>query len=637
MSLATSFHHSFARAVSAVFPAAQLAADTVRSGERTFLWVGAPQLAKQLKLPAKAIADSVAAAFRSDEGDITEVQANGMIPVAVRVDAIARRLTAMHNDERLGVPLASPRKRVVIDFSSPNVAKELHVGHLRSTIIGESLARLQEFLGHDLLRLNHVGDWGTQFGMLICYLREQKIDVPSLTLPDLMICYRASKKFFDVGVKFEKTVEQVRARLQGQNVQAAQEAAEEDAPMEDVQESAAKEIDAESIMKEAVAHLQAEENPPSENHIRDVVANLMQGDRAALEFAKRARQAVVHLQGGDPESLAAWQQICDVSRIAYRKIYDLLDITITDRGESYYNPLLGPVVEDLLARKIAKRVDGAACVEVAGHAAPFRVQKSDGGYTYDTTDIAALQHRVNEEKAERIIYVVDAGQSDHFDQLKKVGIQAGYLDPNKTEFRHVEFGVVLGPDKQKYKTRSGDVALLNDLLQEAIQMASKTLHERGIDDPESSKTLGMGALKYADLKNARHKNYEFNSDRMLNLEGDTIAYIQYALVRLLRIKEKSSACVSLAAPFNLTHPVEQELGLHLLSFPDVIARMDQTLEPHLLCKFVHTLASKFNTFYKDCQVNEGNDQASRLRLCDLTERVIKQSLFLLGIRTLQQM
>lgn len=568
-----SFDANFAinSAVNKAFPNVQIsgngitwngmnASDSQRN--TSYLWVNTIKVTNQLNrgrpidehIKNTDVANIIAQNFESEHISIKQILPSSILVLSVKVDALVQRLRQAHQDPRLGVPVTLLKKRVVIDFSGPNIAKELHVGHLRSTIIGECLARIQEFIGHDLLRLNHVGDWGTQFGMLICHLKENHIDVDSLSLSDLMHAYREAKKVFDL-------------------------------------------------------------NP---------------------QFKARSRAAVVDLQAKNEESLIIWNKICEVSRRAYQTIYDTLDVTLTERGESFYNPLLPDVAEELLQKGVANISNGALCVNTDGHEAPYMIRKSDGGFSYDATDIAALKHRVQVEGAERLIYVVDSGQAAHFDQLKQVGMKAGYLNESKIQLQHVGFGVVCGPDGKKFKTRSGDVALLKDLLDEAINKGTEILKARGIDDVEAGKILGVGAVKYADLKNARTSNYIFDSDKMLQMQGDSITHILYALVRIRALKDKIGK-QEINGEFVLSDSQEVSLGFYLLQFADVIAKVDETLEPHHLCKFLQQLTTVFFKFYENCPVRGSQVENSRLLLCDLTEKITEKGLSLLGIRSLNRM
>lgn len=534
----------------------------------------AMKIAKALKTNPRKLAEEVVEKWKTNNAiEKLEVAGPGFINITLTKEFLSKELTEVSRDSRLGVPPLKEVKKVIVEFSSPNVAKELHVGHLRSTIIGESLARLFEFLGHDVLRLNHIGDWGTQFGMLITYLKEYEPDILSGTkqtdLSSLMNWYRASKKRFD-------------------------------------------------------------EDP---------------------EFKKRAQTQVVSLQGGEKNALAAWEKIREISRKGFQEIYDFLDITLTERGESYYNEMLPQVVADYEKKGIIEVSDGAKCVFLEGFKTkegtplPMILQKSDGGYNYATTDSAAIHQRVEEEKGDRIIYVVDAGQQLHFQMVFAAAIKADYYDPKKVQIEHVPFGVVLGPDGKKFKTRSGETEKLIDLLKEAVRRARHLLKKRLQDANENeldelSKILGVDAVKYADLSCHRLKDYVFSYDRMLNFEGNTAAYLLYSYVRIQGIKRrcnKDIQALSATTPIQLKHPSEIALGLKLRQFGETLAFMDRDLLPNRLSDYLYDLAEKFHAFFRDCRVEGTQEENSRLVLCELTGRMLKQGLYILGLKTMDRM
>jgi len=534
----------------------------------------AMKVAKELKTNPRKIAEEMIEKWKPD-GVIEklEVAGPGFINITLTKEFLSKQLTQVASDPRLGVPPLKKVKKVIVEFSSPNVAKELHVGHLRSTIIGESLARLFEFLGHNVLRLNHIGDWGTQFGMLITYLKEYEPEILSgnkdTDLSSLMNWYRESKKVFD-------------------------------------------------------------EDP---------------------EFKKRAQTQVVSLQGGEKEALAAWEKIREISRRGFQEIYDFLDVTLMERGESYYNEMLPNVIEDYETKGIVEVSDGAKCVFLEGFKAkdgtslPVILQKSDGGYNYSTTDSAAIYQRVHDEKADRIIYVVDAGQQLHFQMVFAAAAKAGYYDPAKVQLEHVPFGVVLGPDGKKFKTRSGETEKLIDLLKEAVRRARELLKERLQDANENelnqlSEILGVDAVKYADLSCHRVKDYVFSYDRMLNFEGNTAAYLLYSYVRIQGIKRKCNKEINAlfaTTPIKLEHPTEIALGLQLRQFGETLALMDRDLLPNRLSDYLYDLAEKFHAFFRDCRVEGVPEENSRLVLCELTGRILKQGLYILGLKTMDRM
>lgn len=470
----------------------------------------------------------------------------------------------------------SPREekeKIVIDFSSPNVAKELHVGHLRSTIIGDCLCRLFEFLGNDVLRLNHLGDWGTQFGMLIAYMKEFVPDVlsgkESATLPTLMGWYRSSKKRFD-------------------------------------------------------------EDPA---------------------FQKRAQLEVVALQGGNPESRKIWELICDISSKGYDEIYQLLDVKLINRGESFYNPFLPDIVKELEQKGLVAVSGGAKCIFIdgfqnrEGEPFPLMIQKSDGGYSYDTTDMAAMKHRIFTEKADRIIILSDSGQSTHFAMVIAASEKAGWIDPSKVRVDHVGFGLVLGADGKKFKTRSGDTEKLIDLLLEGIDKAKEVLQEKmsnasAEEIERSAKVIGIDAIKYADLASQRTKDYTFSYERMLRFDGNTAPFLLYAYVRINGVKRKVDVDIDSLVKkghFDVQHTSEISLAVHLRRFGEILDVLTRDLLPHKLAEYLYVLAEKFNAFYRDCRIEGVPEQESRLLLAELTAKVLKQGLEILGLETVDRM
>ncbi|MBP9841173.1 MAG: arginine--tRNA ligase [Simkaniaceae bacterium] len=512
------------------------------------------RLAKVLQKNPREVAQQIIDKCSSDICEKFEISGPGFINITLKLSVLSEDLSQIFRDVRLGVPEPLKRQRIIVEFSSPNVAKELHVGHLRSTIIGDSLARLFEFLGHDVLRLNHIGDWGTQFGMLIAYIQQHKLS-DEADLPTLMGWYKASKLAFD----------------------------------------------------------------------------------ADPEFKKKSQLKVIQLQAGDAECVRIWKQICAISRRAYQEIYDLLDVKLLERGESTYNEALKPLVEDLVKRGIAVDSEGAKCIFVEGEPVPFMVQKSDGGFGYATTDMAALKQRLEVEKADRVIYVIDAGQQLHMQLLFKSALKAGYYDPSKVELNHVQFGVVLGADGKKFKTRSGETERLIDLLNEAIARAGVLLQERKLNESDAV-ILGLDAVKYADLSNQRIKDYVFSYDRMLCFEGNTAAYLLYSYVRIQGIKRKvGKNLAALERKIVLKHPAEIKLGLHLRQFGETLDHMALDLMPHRLTDYLYTLAEKFNAFYRDCSVEGHEDETSRLLLSELTARILQQGLQILGLKTIERM
>jgi arginyl-tRNA synthetase len=363
-------------------------------------------------------------------------------------------------------------------------------------------------------------------------------------------------------------------------------------------------------------------------------------------FKQEARQAVVALQGGDPKALQAWEIICEISRNAFQEVYNTLDVTLEERGESYYNPMLSHIVSDLEKKGLITISEGAKCVFHEGMRIPLMVQKSDGGYNYDTTDMAAMLHRIQEEKADRIIIVTDAGQSLHFELIRKTAELAGYLDPKKVRFDHVTFGVVLGADGKKFRTRSGETERLMDLLTAAVEEARKILKKREHDMSEEeaehlAQVLGIDAVKYADLACNRMSDYVFSYEKMLRFEGNTASFILYSYVRVNGIKRKIGLqnlnALLKSEKIQLEHPAEVSLGLHLCRFSETLKHFENELMPNSLTDYLYLLAQKFNIFFRDCRVEGVAEQNPRLLLCELVSQTMARGLNILGIKTVERM
>lgn len=539
----------------------------------------AMKLVKKLQKNPREIAQQIVSHLDVNDAEGKPIIANaeiagaGFINLTIHTEYLSDCITHILEDPQLGIDPVGKNQRVIIDFSSPNIAKEMHVGHLRSTIIGDSLARLFEFLGYDVLRLNHVGDWGTAFGMLIAYIKVEAPEVltgkQSTDLTHLVKWYKEAKKRFD----------------------------------------------------------------------------------AEPDFKKASQKEVVALQGGDSDALKAWTILCEISEKAYQEIYDLLNIDIHSRGESFYNPMLAGVVADLEAKGLVEISDGAKCIFVEGFQnregapLPLMVQKSDGGYNYDTTDMAAIRHRIEEEKGNRLIYVTDAGQSTHFQMIFKVAEMAGYLNRSKVQVDHVPFGLVLGPDGKKFRTRSSETERLIDLLQNGIGEARKIIQERSPEmEPKEQETLakalGIGAIKYADLSCHRTGDYVFSYERMLRFEGNTAAFLMYSYVRVSGIKRKVNIDIDTLVgkeKVRLEHPSEIALGIHLRQFGEALESVVKDLLPNRLTDYLYGLAEKFNAFFRDCRVEGTPQQNSRLLLCEAVARTMRTGLHLLGVETVEKM
>ena len=534
----------------------------------------AMKLTKLLKLPPRDISTKILNIVSADTQTFekVEIAGPGFINITLTANFLSQRCQTMGIN---ATKTAFDAQRVVIDFSSPNVAKEMHVGHLRSTIIGDSLARLFRYLGYDVQGRNHIGDWGTAFGMLIAYIKRFEPSIithqKEVDLTALVQFYKNAKKMFD-----------------------------EDA-----------------------------------------------------EFKKESQLQVVALQAGDSDALNAWGVICEISRKAYQEIYDLLDIRdLKEQGESFYNPFLADIVADLEQKGLIEISDGAKCLFLAGYVnregepLPFMLQKSDGGYNYATTDMAAIRHRIQEEHANRIIYVTDAGQATHFAMLFAAATKAGYLDTSKVRVDHVPFGLVLGPDGKKFKTRSGETERLIDLLTAAIDKAEQILVERNQDNKEPyskdeiktiAHRLGINAVKYSDLVCNRTHDYTFSYDRMLRFEGNTAAFLMYSYVRIQGIQRKITQAHVDQSNISLVHPSEISLGLHLVQFDEILLSIADDLLMNRLCEYLFQLSEKFNAFYRDCQVDGSKEVDARLALCHLTESVLAKGMEILGLKTVTRM
>ncbi|MFD2768388.1 arginine--tRNA ligase [Micromonospora eburnea] len=540
-----------------------------RSQRADFQSDAALALARRLGRPPRAIAAEVL--DRARIGDLcaaAEVSGPGFINLTVADSALGGLLSALAADPRLGVPPAAEPETVVVDYSAPNVAKEMHVGHLRSTVIGDAAARLLEWLGHRVIRANHLGDWGTPFGMLIEHLVDlgEAEAAQELSMGDLDAFYKAARAKFDA-------------------------------------------------------------------------------DEA---FQERSRHRVVALQGGDEATLRLWRLLVEQSERYFLTVYDLLDVTLTEgdfRGESSYNGLLAPVVDDLDRLGLLRCSDGAACVFPPGSVGrdgeplPLIVRKSDGGYGYPATDLAAIRHRTGTLGATRLLYVVGLPQQRHFEMVYAAAAQAGWLVP-PARAEHVGFGSILGPDGRMLRSRAGGSVKLVALLEEAVARATALARQRNpelgeAEAAEVGRAVGIGAVKYADLSSDRHKDYVLDWERMLSLDGNTAPYLQYAYSRIRSIFRRAGEAARPDAGISLAEPAERALAVELLGFGGVVAEVERSLEFHHLASYLHRLAAAFSAFYERCPVlrADGPVRESRLVLCDLTARVLRQGLHLLGIRT----
>ncbi|HEX6526944.1 MAG TPA: arginine--tRNA ligase [Streptosporangiaceae bacterium] len=534
-------------------------------------------LAKRLGRPSREVAAELVSMLDvTDMSAPPEVSGPGFINFTLRDDWIAGQATSLRSDHRLGVAGTPDPLTVIVDYSSPNIAKEMHVGHLRTTIVGDAIVRVMEFIGHRVIRDNHVGDWGTQFGMLIEHLKDagESSAEADLLRTDPNTFYADARRKFDTD--------------------------------------------------------------PG--------------------FAERSRARIVLLQGGDPDTMAIWRELMDLSKAYLRRMYDLLQVTLTDddiRGESFYNEMLPDVVHELVAKGLAVDSDGALCVFPEGFTGrdgsplPLIIRKRDGGYNYATTDLATIRYRVDKLSCDRAIYVVGSDQTLHFQMVFAVARAAGWIPPGAS-FEHVPIGMVQGPDGGRLRTREGDTPALSGLLDAAVRRARAMLEEQGaserFDETELAATaeaVGIGAVKYADLSTAHSSAYIFDLDRMISFRGNTGPYLQYAAVRIRSIFRKYGQNVGgITSPIAVTAPAERALALRLLGFGAAVSAVAETCEPHGLSGYLFDVASLFTTFFEECPVLKAPSdelRESRLALCALTLGVLTRGLELLGVPVPEQM
>jgi arginyl-tRNA synthetase len=505
---------------------------------------------------------------RLDVSDLSEsptVAGAGFINFTLRADAVAKKAAELFVDERLGVARSTSPKKIVIDFGSPNVAKPMHVGHIRSTALGDALARIATFIGHDVIRDNHIGDWGTQFGMVIWGWKNL--------------------------------------------------------------------LDREALQRDPLAEIV---RIYKETNARST------SDPAVREAC---RQELVKLQSGDKENTGIWNECVALSMQDFEHVYELLDIHYDIQcGESFYDDRLAGVVDRLLKSKIAEVSEGAVVVFFRGVPEladkPCIIRKSDGGFNYATSDIATVEYRINELTRDTLWYVVGAPQTLHFRQIFEIARREGY----KADFRHIPFGNVLGEDRKLMKTRSGENVPLRQLLEEACIRARKIVEEKnpGLTDAEKidiARTIGIGAVKYADLSQYRMTDYIFSWDKMLALQGNTAPYLQNAYVRIRSIFRKAGESAPKIDKFVLNESAEITLAKRLCQFAEIVPQVLNDFRPNILANYLFELADGFHAFYEACPVLRSDEpvRGSRLALCDLTGRILQRGLDLLGIKVPEKM
>ncbi len=524
---------------------------------------GVMKLAKQLKKNPREIATNVVEHIdTTDMIEKVEVAGPGFINIWLNNDWLSEQTTAILEDERVGVGQVEKAKRVVVDYSGPNMAKQMHVGHLRSSIIGDTLSTLLEFLGDEVIRQNHIGDWGTQFGMLIAHLEEKGADGTATELKDLEQFYKDAKVRFD----------------------------------------------------------------------------------ESEEFANKARDYVVKIQSGDEHCLTLWQSFINASLGHCEEVYEKLNVNLTRedvRAESFYNEQLPQVIETLKEKGISTTSNGAECVFLGDDETPIIVQKGDGGYLYATTDLAALNFRDKELKADRICYVVDARQAQHFKQVFTIAKQAGMVR-EEVALEHIGFGTMMDKGGKPFKTRDGGTIKLVDLLDEAVIRAKEAIKDRDVHSDEAldqvAKVIGIGAVKYADLSISRESNYIFNLEKMISFEGNTSLYLQYAYARIQSILRKHNA--EIKGKIIIGNEIEHRLALMLLKFEDTLVKASIEATPHTITSYLYDVVTIFMKFYELNPILrddvEEATKMSRLQLATLTAAVIKKGLDILGIEVVEK-
>ncbi|WP_406343172.1 arginine--tRNA ligase [Streptomyces sp. NBC_00648] len=578
-SLASTVQQRLADALSAALPEAGATDPLLRRSDRAdFQANGILALAKKLKGNPRELAVKVTDAL--DAGDVlkdVEVSGPGFLNITLTDRAITETLAARAADDRLGVPLKENPGVTIVDYAQPNVAKEMHVGHLRSAVIGDALRGMLDFTGEKTIGRHHIGDWGTQFGMLIQYL----IENPGELAP-------------------------------------------------------AADVDGEQAMSNL-------------NRVYKASRAVFDSDEA---FKERARKRVVALQSGDKETLELWQQFVDESKVYFYSVFEKLDMEVRDDeivGESAYNDLMPETARLLEESGVAVRSEGALVVffdEIRGkddQPVPLIVQKADGGFGYAASDLSAIRNRVSDLNATTLIYVVDVRQSLHFKMVFEAARRAGWLGDEVTA-HNMGYGTVLGADGKPFKTREGATVKLEDLLDEAVERATAVVREKaekiGLTEEEiveNGRYVGIGAVKYADLSTSANRDYKFDLDQMVSLNGDTSVYLQYAYARIKSILRKAEGADPAAHPELELAPAERALGLHLDGFGELLTEATAEYAPHKLAAYLYQLASLFTTFYDQCPVIKPRPAQdvveNRLLLCDLTARTLHQGMALLGIRT----
>ncbi len=609
------------------------------------------QIGKSPREVATAIIEKVGVA---DLCEPPEIAGPGFINLRLKNEWLVAQITKALDDPRLGVPTCAEPKTFVIDYSSPNVAKPMHVGHIRSTVIGDALTRALRFLGHKVISDNHLGDWGTQFGMIIygykhfvdpqAYQQSQVAELGRLyRFVNQLVDYHNSKSQIPMLLADIKKIEADAERLE--SAASTGDKTKEDDKAAKKATSAARQrlADARTNLAEVEQKIKQFESSPQQLEVA--------GQHAAIGQAVLAETAKLH--AGDAENLRLWHEFLPYCRDEIQRVYQRLDIQFDyEHGESFYQDQLGAVVEAFKKNGLARESDDAICVFLDGFETPMIIQKKDGAFLYATSDLATVKYRMEHWRPDTMLYVVDHRQSEHFEKLFAATRLWGYV---QVELRHISFGTVLGKDGKPYRTRSGDTVVLEGLLDEAVGRALMVVSENNNKQPDDARlteaelkhvagVVGHAAIKYADLSHNRTSDYKFDEDKMVAMEGNTATYMQYSYARTQSIIAKSGRNIDEArkasAPLLLAEPAERSLAIELLRFDQAVHDTVEDYRPNQLTEYLFALAKTFSTFFEKCHVIKAESdelRTSRLLLCDLTGRTIKQGLSLLGINVVNKM
>jgi arginyl-tRNA synthetase len=610
-------------------------------------------LGKTLGKPPREIAAEIVGQLDlSDICEPAEIAGPGFINLRLKDTWLVERLNHAIADERLGVTTASELRTYVVDYSSPNVAKPMHVGHIRSTVIGDSLCRTLRFLGHRVISDNHLGDWGTQFGMII-YGYKHFADPSAYRaapVPELSRLYKLVNQlveYHNARTKLPTLERELAARIEAVTALRNQASSGDKAAVKKTNKEISKLEDKVAEARENLVAAQAKLSAVESD------AKLCELANQHANIATDVLEETAKLHRGDPENRRLWDEFLPKCREEIQKLYDRIDIKFDfEYGESFYHDRLAGVVEEFEKHGLAKESDGAICVFMDGFDAPMIIRKKDGAFLYATTDLATIQFRMQEWKPDAILYVVDHRQGEHFDKFFAAAKLCGY--PN-VELRHISFGTVLGDDGKPFKTRSGDTVGLEALLDEAVQRAYTVVSQNDDAKPHGPElaeaerrhvadAVGLGAIKYADLSHNRTSDYVFSYDKMLALTGNTATYLQYSYARVNGIFTKGEVNIEKlragGESIQISEPAERALALELLRFSDGLADVVEDYRPNQLTSYLFQLTKVFFSFYEQCPVLKAEEERtrnSRLLLCDLTARTISQGLNLLGINVVERM